>query len=160
MKTRIILQGVLVMLLASLGRAQQSAPAQSPSPADTSAVPAIVYSEMQEPVPQPAGQAPSEPIPPTQQQQPEDRPAPGRPPQSNPGAGPTPGIAPQDASPSFSGTIIKNRDQFVLRTQDHMNFQLDDQERAKKFAGTQVKVTGTVDSTKHKIHVEKIEPLV
>jgi hypothetical protein len=159
MKTGIILPGVLVMLLTSLGLAQKSAPPRSPSPADTSAVPAIVYSEMQAPVPQPAGQAPSEPIPPTPAQQPEDRPAPGRPPQSNPG-GPSPGIAQQDASPSFTGTIIKNGDQFVLSTQDHANFQLDDQERAKKFAGTRVKVTGTVDSTQHKIHVEKIEPLV
>ena len=159
MKSRIILPGVLLMLLTSLGLAQKSAPPQSPSPADASAVPAIVYSEMQAPVPQPAGQAPSEPIPPTPAQQPEDRPAPGRPPQSNPG-GPSPGIAQQDASPSFTGTIIKNGDQFVLSTQDHVNFQLDDQERAKKFAGTRVKVTGTVDSTQHKIHVEKIEPLV
>ena len=34
---------------------------------------------MQAPVPEPAGQAAPDPIPPTQQQQPEDRPAPGRP---------------------------------------------------------------------------------
>ena len=160
MKTRIIQTGVLGVLVASVGLAQQSAPAQSPSPADTSATPAIAYSEMQVPVPEPAGPAASEPIPPTQQQQPEDRPAPGRPPQSKSGAEPAPQTAQRDSASSFTGTIVQSGDQFVLSTQDNVNFQLDDQERAKKFAGTRVKVTGTVDSTQHKIRVEKIEPIV
>ena len=160
MKSSIFLRGVLGMFLVSVAVAQQSANSHCPSPADTSATPAIAYSEMQAPVPQPAGQATSEPIPPTQQQQPEDRPAPGRAPHAKPGVGPTSPSKQQDSVPHFTGTILKDGDQFVLSTQDNVNFQLDDQERAKRFAGTRVKVTGTVDSTKHEIHVEKIEPLV
>ena len=108
----------------------------------------------------PAGQAAPDPIPPTQQQQPEDRPAPGRPPQSQPGAQSSATQPQQDAARTLTGTIVKNGDQLVLTTQDNVNFQLDDQERAKRFVGTQVKVTGVVDSSSHKIHVEKIEPVV
>lgn len=160
MKTTIFLLGVLILFLASLGLAQKTAPAPSPSPTHTSSTPAIARSGMQAPVPQPAGQAPSEPIPPTQQQQPEDRPAPGRPPQSKPGAEPAPATATQDAALSFSGTIVKSGGQFLLNTEGGVNFQLDDQQGAKRFAGTRVKVTGTLDSSQHKIHVEKIEPLV
>jgi hypothetical protein len=146
--------------LASLTLGQQNTPNQNPPSADSSATPAIAYSEMQAPVPEPAGQTASQPIPPTQQQQPEDRPAPGRPPQSKPGAESSGTVPQPDAVRSWTGTIAKNGGQFVLTTQDNLSFQLDDQERARKFEGTQVKVTGTVDSTSRKIHVEKIEPIV
>ena len=147
---------VLALGLSSIASAQQAVPAEE----DTSSTPAIAYSEMQAPVPEPAGQAAPDPIPPTQQQQPEDRPAPGRPPQSQPGAQSSATQPLQDAARTLTGTIVKNGDQLVLTTQDNVNFQLDDQERAKRFVGTQVKVTGVVDSSSHKIHVEKIEPVV
>ena len=160
MKTSIFRQSAVIALLSGFGFAQQNLPPNGHPPAPASATPAIAYTEMQAPAPQPAGQASSEPIPPAQQQQPEDRPAPGRPPRSRPGVDATPGTSQQDAATSFSGTIIKSGEQFVLSTADNVNFQLDDQERAKKFVGTRVRVRGSVDSTGHKIHVEKIEPLV
>jgi len=147
---------VLALGLSALGWAQQAVPA----PEDSSSTPAIAYSEMQAPVPAPAGQAAPDPIPPTQQQQPEDRPAPGRPPQSEPGAQSAAAQPQQDAARALTGTIVKNGDQLVLATQDNVNFQLDDQEGAKRFVGTHVKITGVVDSSSHKIHVEKIEPIV
>jgi len=37
-------------------------------------------------------------------------------------------------------------------------YQLDDQGKAKKFAGQNVKVTGTLDKSGEKIHVSNIEP--
>jgi Protein of unknown function (DUF5818) len=160
MKTTACQLVILVLFLASLGLAQKTAPPPSPSPAPSSATPAIADSGMQAPLPQPAGQAASEPIPPAQQQQPEDRPAPGRPPQSKAGSEPRAATPQQDTALSFTGTILKSADQFVLNTQGGVNFELDDQERARGFAGTRVKVTGTLDSSKHKIHVEKIQPLV
>ena len=158
MRTSVFLAGILpILLLPSF--AQQNAGAQSSSTADTPTTPAILYSEMQAPVPEPAGQIPSEPIPPSQQQQPEDRPAPGRP-HSQPGTESAPNNPQEDNASSLTGTILKDGDQFVLSTQGNVNFQLDDQERASKFAGVRVKVTGGVDPSKRKIRVEKIEPLV
>ncbi|HET7441525.1 MAG TPA: DUF5818 domain-containing protein [Terriglobales bacterium] len=143
---------VFVLAAGHIGFAQSTPSDDSPS------TPAIAYSEMQSPVPTPAGQAAPDPIPPTQQQQPEDRPAPGRPAKPDSQAAST--QPQQDAARSFTGTIVKNGDAFVLTTQDNVNFQLDDQERARNYQGKQVKVTGTVDATALKIHVQKIEPIV
>ena len=158
MKTTACVLGIL--FLAALGLAQKTAPPPSPSSAPSSATPAIADSGMQAPVPQPAGPASSEPIPPAQQQQPEDRRAPGRPPQSKAGTEPGPATPQQDTVLTLTGTIVKSADQFVLNTQGGVTFELDDQERASGFAGMRVKVTGTLDSSKHKIRVEKIQPLV
>jgi type IV secretory pathway VirB10-like protein len=146
----------LALGLSALSSAEQAVPAAE----DSSSTPAIAYSEMQAPVPEPAGQAAPDPIPPTQQQQPEDRPAPGRPPQPHSDAQSPTTQPEQDAARTLTGTIVKNGDQLVLTTQDNVNFQLDDQERAKRFVGTHVKITGVVDPSSHKIHVEKIEPIV
>jgi uncharacterized protein YdeI (BOF family) len=134
--------------------------AQSAPGDDSASTPAIAYSEMQTPVPEPAGQAAPDPIPPTQQQQPEDRPAPGRPGQGE--RENTAGTAQpqQNAARTLTGTIIKNGDQYVLTTEGNINFQLDDQERASRYRDKQVKVTGTVDATTRKVHVQNIEPLV
>jgi Protein of unknown function (DUF5818) len=148
--------GALLLVAVALG---QAGLAQNSPSTDSLTTPAIAYSEMQSPVPTPAGQAAADPIPPTQQQQPEDRPAPGRP--AKPQADSQTATQPQqDAARSLSGTIVKNGDQFVLTTPENVNFQLDDQVRAKNYQGKQVKVTGTVDSTARKIHVQKIEPIV
>lgn len=135
-----------------LGFAQSTPSDESPS------TPAIAYSEMQSPVPTPAGQAAADPIPPTQGQQPEDRPAPGRP--ARPDSDAASAQPQQDAARSLTGTIVKSGDEFVFTTQDNVKFQLDDQERARSYQGQQVKVTGTVDATARKIHVQKIEPIV
>lgn len=147
------------LLLLAFGWGQIGLAQNTPS-ADSSTTPAIAYSEMQSPVPTPAGQAAADPIPPTQQQQPEDRPAPGRPAQPRPDSQPATTQTQQDATRALSGTIIKNGDQFVLTTADNVSFLLDDQERARNYQGKQVKVTGTVDTTARKIHVQKIEPIV
>lgn len=145
------------LLLVAFGSSHFVAAQENPS-GDSSATPAIAYSEMQSPVPTPVGQAAPDPIPPTQQQQPEDRPAPGRP--THPNSEAASSQPQQDAARFLSGIIVKIGDKFVLTTQDDVNFQLDDQDRARQHEGKQVKVTGTVDASARKIHVQKIEPIV
>ncbi len=93
--------------------------------------------------------SPSQPA--TDQSQPEDR-------QSQQSA-PATSQSRQDAARSFNGTILKDGERFVLKTTDNVNLQLDDQERAKKYEGTEVKVTGSLDSATHTIHVQNIEPI-
>ncbi|MGA8220245.1 MAG: DUF5818 domain-containing protein [Candidatus Acidiferrales bacterium] len=70
----------------------------------------------------------------------------------------------QDQAPAqpetrmFIGTIAKNGDAFVLRTEAAKNpYQLDDQASASKFAGKKVKVTGVLDASNNTIHVQTIE---
>lgn len=65
----------------------------------------------------------------------------------------------QSPSNSFSGKITKSDDgKFVLQdaTKSSM-YALDNQKLAKKFAGKNVVVTGTLDASNNLIHVEKIE---
>jgi hypothetical protein len=63
--------------------------------------------------------------------------------------------APQDSS--FTGTVVKAAGKYVLKTSD-MNYQLDDQRKAKQFVGQQVKVSGSLDSSTSTIHVSDINP--
>jgi uncharacterized protein DUF5818 len=58
----------------------------------------------------------------------------------------------------FFGTIAKNGEAFVLRTEAAKKpYQLDDQASASKFAGKKVKVTGVLDASNNTIHVQTIE---
>ena len=59
---------------------------------------------------------------------------------------------------SFTGTVVKAAGKYVLKTSD-MNYQLDDQDKAKQFVGQQVKVNGTLDSSTSMIHISDISPL-
>jgi hypothetical protein len=59
---------------------------------------------------------------------------------------------------AFTGTVVKAGGKYVLKTSD-MNYQLDDQEKAKQFVGQQVKVNGTLDSNTSMIHISDISPL-
>lgn len=60
---------------------------------------------------------------------------------------------------TFTGTIVRsNYGQFVLQdSSTNYNFFLDNQEKAGKFNGRKVKVTGTLDPTQPLIHVVDIE---
>ena len=59
---------------------------------------------------------------------------------------------------SFSGTVVKAGGKYVLKTSD-MSYQLDDQMKAKKYVGQQVKVSGSLDSNTSTIHVSDISPM-
>jgi hypothetical protein len=60
-------------------------------------------------------------------------------------------------SATFTGTIAKDGDQFVLRDSSGAVYKLDDSERAKPFEGKSVKIMGHLDTEAKLIHVESIE---
>lgn len=65
--------------------------------------------------------------------------------------------APADLK-TFTGTIAKSGDQFVLRDESSKSaYQLDDQESAGKFAGKRVRVIGVLDDSSNTIRVQSIE---
>jgi negative regulator of sigma E activity len=64
----------------------------------------------------------------------------------------------QQATKVFTGKITKDGDRLVLKdTATNMTYQLDDQSKAKKYEGKEVKVTGSFDANSNTIHVESIE---
>lgn len=61
---------------------------------------------------------------------------------------------------TFNGTIIKQND--LLMLQDpiaKVRYQLDNQDKARPFAGKQVKVTGKLELNTNLIHVNEIQPI-
>ena len=65
----------------------------------------------------------------------------------------------QQATKIFVGTISKEGENCVLKdTATNVTYQLDDQAKAKKYLGKDVKVTGSFDANSNTIHVEMIEP--
>jgi hypothetical protein len=61
---------------------------------------------------------------------------------------------------TFSGTIIKDGDKFILNDRaTRIDYILDDAEKAAKFEGKTVKVTGTVDVASNTIHVDLIQEI-
>ena len=61
------------------------------------------------------------------------------------------------ATQTFTGTVVKIGDKYVLRTTDNMTYQLDDADKAKEFEGKQVKVTGGLQAKNKVIHIQNIE---
>jgi len=66
--------------------------------------------------------------------------------------------APSQESNSFSGTVVKSGDKYVLQV-GSMTYQLDDQDKAKQFEGKQVKVNGSLDKARSTIHITDIQPV-
>ncbi|MGA7857046.1 MAG: DUF5818 domain-containing protein [Terracidiphilus sp.] len=60
-------------------------------------------------------------------------------------------------SASFTGTVVKEGDQYVLRDSSGEVYKLDDSTKAQQFEGKQVKVTGRLDADAKMIHVDSIE---
>jgi len=58
---------------------------------------------------------------------------------------------------TFSGTIAKNGDEFVLNeAKTHKLYELDDQSTASKFVEKNVRITGTLDVVKNIIRIQSI----
>jgi hypothetical protein len=76
---------------------------------------------------------------------------------------PQPQRAPQaqersTAIQTFNGKITKEGDQFMLDDQQRRaTYKLDDAEKASRFDGKTVKITGTWDAGTNMIHVDTIE---
>ena len=56
----------------------------------------------------------------------------------------------------FMGTIVRQKDGYVLRAGD-LEYRVDDQSKARRFAGRNVKIMGTFDKTNNTIHMQTIE---
>jgi hypothetical protein len=91
-----------------------------------------------------------EPQAPPPQTQPDQQPPQAQQDRSNP---------PESKAPakSFSGTVVKAGEAYVLRDGSGTVFKLDDSESARPFEGKAVKVTGQLDEQAMLIHVESIE---
>ncbi len=64
----------------------------------------------------------------------------------------------QPQAKTYTGTISKSGDQFVLKDEaGKATYQLDDQQTASKHEGKKVKVTGTLDAANNLIRVQSIE---
>ena len=61
---------------------------------------------------------------------------------------------------AFTGRVMKEQGQLVLKDPvTKMSYQLDDQTKAKPYAGKQVKITGKLEMNSNTIHIAGIEPL-
>jgi uncharacterized protein YdeI (BOF family) len=90
------------------------------------------------------------------QAQPQPQPQP-QPDQAQPQPQQQPGQAQAPAASTFTGTVVKNGEQYMLRDSSGQVFGLDDSSKAQPFEGKTVKVTGELDQQAKVIHVENIE---
>lgn len=116
------------------------------------------------PTDQQAQPTPTPDTPPTQQtQQPTPTPSPDTPPAAQ--QPPDQSQAPSDNSPSaaapsasdgqtFSGTVVKSGDKYVLKTDSGKTYDIDHQDEVKKFDGKRVRVKGKLDDSGTKIQVQ------
>ncbi|MFY9853032.1 MAG: DUF5818 domain-containing protein [Terracidiphilus sp.] len=65
----------------------------------------------------------------------------------------------QSKAATFTGTIVQDGAQFLLKDSSGQIYKLDDQDSAKPYAGKTVKVTGQLDEDAKLIHVVSIEPV-
>jgi hypothetical protein len=148
LKTSVVALALLVGL-SPAGFAQQSQPNQPDHSVVAAEIsPAIAWSETQ--TPQPMATEKATPAPDQQQQAPDSTAA--TPTQAS-GAQ----AQPDSATQTFTGTIVRVGDKYVLKTTDNMTYQLDDPDKAKDFEGKQVKVTGGLDTKAKLIHIQTVE---
>jgi hypothetical protein len=123
----------------------------------------VMWSYMQEPRPEP-GQTRQTPTPdPIPETQPQQNPPAVQPQQNPPAAQPKESSSADKSqtatAQSFTGTINKEKDNFILQVSQRVSYKLDNQHQVQQYEGQKVRVTGTLDSSINLIHVEKVEPL-
>jgi hypothetical protein len=94
---------------------------------------------------------------PTPDPNPETQPVPTRP--SSPGEAQSPASGQAQVAQTFTGTVSKEADSFVLKVSDSSSYKLDNQQQVQEYQGQRVRVTGTLDPSINLIHVDRIEPL-
>jgi uncharacterized protein YdeI (BOF family) len=72
-------------------------------------------------------------------------------------AQPQPNQGQTTAASTYTGTVVKNGDQYMLRDSSGQVYGLDDSDKAKQFEGKTVKVTGQLDEQAKVIHVQDIQ---
>lgn len=65
----------------------------------------------------------------------------------------------QAKATTFTGTVVKDGENYVLRDSSGGIYKLDDSSRAQTFEGKTVKVTGKLDADSKMIHVDSIQAL-
>jgi len=91
---------------------------------------------------------------------PPDRPVPT--PDQQPESGKAQAQAPTEpqqtpAAQTFTGTILKDGERYVLKVSGGNTYQLDDQDEAGKYEGKQVKIVGDLDAKGSMLHVVSIQ---
>ena|ERR1700722_9320625 len=75
-------------------------------------------------------------------------------------ATPKPQTQTQPTTETFFGTILRNGENFVLSdSATKTRYILDDLQKARRFEGMTVRVTGTLDTSTNSIHVETIQQI-
>ena len=135
-ETHMLLGLGLFLAMASLALAQDGAqPCPDVTP-DALGCELVAWSHLQEPVPLPESQS----QPDQQAGQPRDS-------QDQPEA----------SRQRITGIILRQGEKYVLKAGDTTTYQLDDQDRAKRYQDKQVLVVGRLDADKHTFHIESIE---
>ena len=98
----------------------------------------VAWSRLQEPVPLPQN---------------ETKPAPDQ----QPGQSPDSPTQTQASPQRVIGIIVRQGEKYVLKAGDNTTYQLDDQERARRYQDKQVTVVGRLDPDSNTFHIESIE---
>jgi hypothetical protein len=134
-----------LLVFSSLAIAQQTAPLPN-LPASVVGPQLIAWSELQKPQPTP------QPLPPPERADQSQG-------DQSQGQTQTQAQAQQPSMQSFTGTIVKDSGNYVLKVSENISYQIDDQEKAKSFEGKQVKISGSLDGKTNLLHLVSIELL-
>ena len=162
MKRYLVLAFLMCLLVVvPFSLAQDDSPSPIPDSHDLASSDLIAWSGMQSPQPvPPSGQQPLGPDP-QAETQPQSNPAPSpatvpAKPAASPAQNPDQNQTP--AARTFLGTITKQADFYVLKT-EATSYQLDAQDKAKEFDGQKVRVIGILDPGGQSIQVQSIDPI-
>lgn len=108
----------------------------------------VAWSSLQKPQPAP------QPLPPRDTPIPQPDQKAEQPPKS-PGGG----QAEQSPAESFTGTIVKEGAEYVLKAARNSTYHLDEQADLQRFENKNVRVSGNLDASTNTIHVVKVELL-
>jgi Protein of unknown function (DUF5818) len=149
-----------ITLIAVLFSAALACAQQAPDSGPLFSSDLIAWSSMQEPQQpeqQPAHQQPApDPNPETK---PPQNPTPAQPSSPPPQHAKNPADNQAPTAQTFTGTISKDTDNYVLKVSETSSYKLDNQQQVQEYDGQRVRVTGTLDSSINLIHVDRIEPI-
>jgi outer membrane biosynthesis protein TonB len=146
-----------LMACAGVAFAQSSAPQASQNGQMLSSD-LIAWSFMQEPQQPEQSRPQQQPTPePNPETQPAQNPTPAQPGEQQPA--PSASQSQTSTAQTFTGTIDKESDSYVLKVSDSTSYKLDNAQQVQSYEGQRVQVTGTLDRAINLIHVDKVEPI-
>ena len=117
----------------------------------------VAWSFMQQPQQPEQSHSKQQPEP-TPETQPSQNPTPAQPSEHQTG----PSTQESNQAPTaqtFTGTISKEADSYVLKVSDSSSYKLDNQSCVQPYEGRRVQITGALDRALNLIHVDKVEPM-